>query len=314
MKIICDQCGENIQPLSNYCSYCGSESPRKTVLLTEKLKLNDPVFCPSCGKPSYSDSLYCSWCGIFLFEKPDKDIVYCPKCKSKNRIEAKICSVCKYNISDWFQMRGVVSEDIGIPNNLIIHETMNDVYYHFLSDQSLTIGADPSSNIHIACPWVSSKHLTIDHIRKKIIDNKSTNGTYINRTSRRITEESIYDVKEFNLAGAFTFTTIIVNNAVSIRLTAILDEAECKKVGNLNSINKLRKYYYIMLFGDTKIYIRRMDGEVCADDQKDEKMQLIEFAERYFYFSNLQGNIKNRLITKKYSTLPANWKIILEDK
>ena len=312
MRIICDQCGEEVQPLANYCSYCGSEAPRKTVMMTEEVKIENPIYCPSCGKSSFSDSLYCAWCGEFLFEKPDKDIIFCPVCNSRNRAEAKICSTCENKLTDWFGMKGIVAEKLGIRNNLILHETMNDIYYHFINGRSLSIGASSSSDIKISCPWVSSKHATVDFFSNSLIDNNSTNGTYVNRTPERINKLSFEVIKEFNIAGSFTFTINKFNNAFSLRLTAILDEDECRKVGNPQEMNELRKHYYIMVFGDTKIYVRRVDGYIEAREIKLEPMQVVEIIDGFFYFSNTKGNGRNRLITKKYSSLPINWKIIRE--
>lgn len=314
MKSLCNQCGEEILPLSNYCSYCGAEAPRATVLVTEEVIPDNPIYCSNCSKASCSDSLFCSWCSDFLYERNNKLTLSCPKCGKKNRGDSKICSSCGLSLADWFLMKGHIAETLGVKENLTLHETMNDIYYHFIYDKSLTIGSSSNTDIRISCPWVSSKHATIDFSTLSLIDNNSSNGTYVNRKPERVTKLPFEVIKEFNVAGAFTFTVIKFKNAFSFRLTAILDEEECNKVGNPQALDELRKHYYIILSNDTKIFIRRIDGYLESKKDNHEPMQLLEVNNGFFYFSNTQGEQKNRLVTKKHSTLPVNWKIIKKDK
>ena len=311
MSIYCKQCGENILPLANYCSYCGAEAPKQTIMITDEFTPENPIFCPDCSKLSFSDSLYCSWCGDFLYERNNsRAAIFCPKCGKKNGNDARICANCGLNLEDWFLMKGEVAENLGIKNTLTLHETMNDLYYHFVSNKSLTIGKSENSDIRINCPWVSRNHAIIDINSRSLIDNNSANSTFVNRKPDRITKLNFDDIQEFNIAGVFTFTLVKFKNAFAARLTAVLDEKECFKVGNPHALEELRKHYFIIIYGDVKIFIRRIDGYPEFGINNNEPMQMIEFDSGFFYFSNLKGNAKRRLITKKYSTLPANWVII----
>lgn len=310
MRINCNQCGEEIIPLANFCSYCGAEAPRKTVVYKKDAeKIESPGYCPHCGQEIPKDALYCHKCGESIYSKPNQLNIYCPQCQEKNSRNAKVCCNCKLNFTDWFSMTGEVAENIGYKGELILKEKMTGKIYHFLNSE-ITIGRKSKNYITIPCQFVSSEHCSIDPQHKSLIDLDSSNGTFINRDPESITNASLIQIDEFNIAGYFTFNFIKLSNSFIFRLSAILDKDECFKHGNKILINKLRDHYYILLTGNDSVFIRKMDGKIVPE--VDDKYEYYRFKinDRYYYFKDLSKNQSEKLIIDKYINLPVNWEVI----
>lgn len=312
MSILCDQCGEAILPLANFCSYCGTEAPHKTVILKNEKQepFENPVYCTACGKPAPYNALYCAFCGEYLYQLPKKNTFYCPKCKEKNNINAKNCSSCGLSFVDWFSMKGIVADNLGLKGNIILHETMNDMFYHFICNNTINIGRNSCNDIIIPCPWISSNHCKLDIQKNLFVDLNSKNGTYINRNNHKINSTPLDSVFEFNLAGSFTFTVTQIKNAFIFRLTAILNQKECEKISNMKVLDELRKHYYILLSDDINIDINMIDGIIEKQPDEQEEAYHINIINKFYYFSDLSRKINNRLILKKYKNIPVNWEII----
>jgi len=312
MKVLCNHCGKAVLPLANFCSWCGEEAPRKTVILKggEELTFQNPAFCPSCGKEAPRNALYCAHCGTFIYQLPKKDTFFCPNCKEKNNAVAKVCASCGISFSDWFSMRGPVAEFLGYKGNITLKETMNDIYYHFLSDKQIRLGRNMDNNIVIPSFWVSGQHCMLDNTRKLLVDLKSTNGTFVNRNGKRIKSFSMSSVFEFNIAGSFTFTVTSLINAFAFRLTAILNQNEVQKFSDIQSLDELRKHYFILLSGDAEIIIYKIDGIIEKQSDNNQEIYKIQVLNNFYYFSDFARNINNRLILKDFNNMPVNWEII----
>lgn len=311
MSILCDQCGVGILPLANFCSYCGAEAPRKTVVLNseQQKSFKNPIFCPACGESSPKDALYCASCGLYLYQLTEKNVLFCPGCKEKNKTNAKICTSCGLSFSDWFSMKGIVAENIGYNGNIILKESMNDISYHFMWNKIISIGRSSENDIVLPIPLVSGQHCKFDNKKQLIIDLKSKNGTYVNRNSQKINNIPLNQIYEFNIAGSFTFTVSRIVNAFIFRLTAILNQEHCQKFGNMQAIDELRKHYYIIPSGDAEFYIRKIDGVIESKINNMEESCQIKILKRYYYFSDLSRNINDHLVLKKYKNIPVNWEI-----
>jgi len=311
MRVLCDQCSNEILPLGNFCSYCGAEAPHKTVVLNnEKQKpLKNPVFCPVCGEPAPIDALYCASCGSYIYKLPEKHTLFCPKCMEKNNKNAKICTSCGLSFVDWFSMKGVVAENIGYQGNIILKETMNDFFYHFIWDNTISIGRNPDNNVVLSSPWVSGQHCKFDINKQLLIDLSSKNGTYINRISRKITNIPLSQIYEFNLAGSFTFSVCKIVNGFIFRLSAILNQERCRKSGNMQALDELRKHYYILLSGDAELHIGKIDGIVEKQYDNMQETYKIKIFNRFYYFSDLSRKINDHLVLKKHKNIPVNWEI-----
>ena len=312
MNILCDQCGLEILPLANFCSYCGTEAPRKTVVFSEgqKKPIKNPVFCPACKKPAPKDALYCAFCGSYLYQLPEKNTLFCPKCTEKNNVNAKICTSCGLSFSDWFSMKGIVAENIGYKGNIILRETMNDISYHFIWDNTIDIGRNTDNDIVLPIPLVSGKHCKFDIKKQLLFDLNSKNGTYVNRNSNKITSISLNQIYEFNIAGSFTFTVIKIVNAFIFRLSAILNQEQCRKLGNMQALDDLRKHYFILLSGDADLNVRKIDGVIEKQHDNIQENCQIKILKRFYYFSDLSRKINDRLVLKKYKNIPVNWEIV----
>lgn len=311
MKILCNHCGKAILPFANYCSWCGEEAPRKTVVLNGKEipVIENPVFCPSCGKEAPRNALYCAVCGYFFYQPPQKDTFYCPNCKERNPARANVCAACGISFDDWFAMRGAVAETLGYKGNITLKETMNDRYFHFLCDEQITIGRNPDNDIVVPSLWVSGRHGKFDMNKHLLYDLNSKNGTYVNRSDRRIKSFSMTGIFEFNLAGAFTFTVTSLKNAFVFRLTAILNQNGAQKVSDTQSLEELRKHYFILFSGDAEIVIYKIDGVIEKQSDNKEEIYQINLLDNFYYFSDFSRNMNNRLILKDINNLPVNWEI-----
>jgi len=311
MTFHCENCGTKINPYYNFCPFCGSQAPQKTVVHKSKEEhIKDGIFCSYCKIKNLKDALYCSSCGESLFQKPTSKHLYCPQCGEKNSISAKHCFNCNLSLPDWFSMKGEIATRLGYQGNLILLEKMTDVYYHFYIQKKVTIGRVKDNDIIIPCEWISSRHCSFDLESGKLIDQDSSNGTFINRSKDKISSISIQQINEFNIADAFTFSVVQSKNLFIFRLTSVLDEKECKKASNFKEISELRKHYFILVFGDDEILIRKMDGKIIDETESSQDYYRIALINKKYYYTEFSKNIDKQLILKKFNKLPVNWKIL----
>lgn len=325
MIIHCNNCNNELHPTYLFCPFCGSEAPKKTIvgkIIEEKIKT--PIFCPHCKKENLQQALFCSSCGEDLYSLPKGDFQYCPYCGEKNRTNARYCFKCSKNFANWYDMQADVADKLGHFGDLSLYETMTETYYNFITQGKITIGRLEDNDICIPCQWVSGKHCSFDISNQKLIDLNSANGTFINRSDNPIKNVTFSQTGEFNLASVFTFTVIKTKALFIFRLTAVLDEKECERVGNIQKINELRKHYFILVNGNDKIYIRKLDGKIITDPASSEIKKIaasrrarnmddfytINIKNQKYYFSELTKNIENKLILKIHNNIPVNWKIL----
>jgi hypothetical protein len=309
MQIICDQCGRKIDSTNNFCSFCGMEAPRRTLLFSEEeIKIEIPVYCAHCKVENVNEALYCSDCGESIYSKPSESYMFCGKCGTKNKEGAKICIECGLNFSDWFNMKGEVADKLGFQGDLILKEKMTGFTYHFISSNKFLIGRNSTNDMIIPCSWVSSKHCEFNLKEKRLIDS-STNGTFINRKPDHIKSEPLEYISEFNIAGSFTFPLVKKENLYIFHLGAIIDEKECRRNGDGASFDKLRKTYFILYQGDFKLKIQKMDGYIGDKLKPHSKYYRFRLINGFYYYSDKDRDIDNNLIVKEFSNLPRNWKV-----
>jgi DNA-directed RNA polymerase subunit RPC12/RpoP len=313
MEMYCIKCSAPLGAFDNYCCFCGAEAPRGTIAAdVEARKIEKGIYCPHCGHTNLKEALFCSDCGKHLYEKPRHSPFFCPRCAGRNSLTADYCFKCSISFKEWFAMKGEIAAELGYKGNFILFETMNNLFYHFIKDDSFTIGRGSDNDFVLPAGWVSSRHCTIDLKNNRLLDNGSANGTYINRKGDKIKSVPLNMVGEFNIAGIFTFNVVHNADLFIFRLTAVLDEEGLKKQGILNMFNELRDHYFILIKGSAAITIRKMDGEIL--DSSDEKMEYftIEINEDGYYFSDQERGLKRRLLLKKYNNLPINWNITMD--
>lgn len=312
MTLLCDQCGKPLLPLANYCSYCGGEAPRKTVVVSQQDEktFENPVYCPECGKEAPEDSLYCASCGSSLYEMPESSTFYCPQCKEKNRSGAKLCVSCGLHFQEWCAMQGPVAQRIGYKGNLVLKEKMTGNFYHFLTDDTLTIGRSHDNTICISAPWVSGSHCLIDNRAKVLTDPGSKNGTFVNRDSRRVGKLSLDTVFELNIAGLFTFTFFQTGSAFVLYLSAILNQDLCRKMADLNKLDELRKHYFILYSGNFEVNIYKLNGDIAREYDPLQEAYRFTVLDGHYYFFDLSGKTDRQLLLKNNNNLPPNWEVV----
>ena len=310
MTHYCIKCSSVLDPFYNYCPYCGYEAPRGTIMPDEQpVELSEGIYCVHCGKLNVADGLFCSECGHHLYERPQGEFLLCPKCGKRNKSDADFCYHCAQNFGDWFAMRGKIARELGWRGSFVLHETMNDVYYHFLRQPTVWLGRAEQNDIVLPSGWVSGRHCRIDVQNWRLTDTGSTNGTFVNRKAERITSLSLDMVQEFNLAGVFTFTVLKKRRLFIFRLTAILDQEGLKREGRLDDFNELRKHYFILVGGNGTIDVRKMDGEILTAGDEMMEFFTVDVREDGYYFTDRDHDLKERLLLKKYNNLPVNWRI-----
>jgi len=307
MQIICDQCGKKIESINNFCPFCGTEAPKRTVLFSEEKKeIENPIFCTHCGIKNIPKALYCADCGEHLYTKSAENKMYCGTCGQKNKSQAKVCIECGLQFTDWFQMRGEVAKKLGYRGNLSITEKMTGFTYHFLSNDIFAIGRNADNDMKIPCTWVSGKHCYFDFKKKHLIDI-STNGTFINRKPDRIKSEPLEFISEFNIGGSFTFPIVKKKNIFMFHLGAIIDEKECRRNGDGEAFDKLRKTYFILYCGDFELKIQKLDGYIGETLKPHSKYYKIKSMDGYYYYSDEDREINNGLLMQEFCNLPGNW-------
>ena len=254
MKLNCDQCGKPLIGDAKFCPYCGEMAPQKTILFEEEKQIiANPKYCPECKAVNLQEALFCMECGSRLHSRPDNPTFYCGVCGEKNKTSAKVCCNCGLNFEDWFAMRGKITSELGYKGDLILTEKMTGITYQFLSPKKFSIGRTGDNDMSIPCKWVSRHHCNID-IENKIFNDTSTNGTFINRKSEHISKEQLELVGEFNVAQSFTFYLVKEQNLFGFRLGAILDEDDCRRNGDGDAFDRLRKVYTFLYWGTIQLY------------------------------------------------------------
>jgi len=307
VRINCDQCGKKINSISNFCPFCGTEAPRRTVLFTEnKQEIKNPIFCVHCRVKNIPEAIYCSDCGEHLYKKPIDNQIFCGQCGQKNKSKAKVCIECGLSFLDWFSMKGEIAEKLGFRGNLSIREKMTGFIYHFISNSEFSIGRNSTNDLVIPCSWVSGNHCHFDFKKKRLIDS-STNGSFINRKPDHIKSEPLEFITEFNIAGSFTFPLIKKENLYVFHLGAIMDEKECRRNGDGASFDKLRKTYFIIQNGDFELKIQKLDGYIGETLKPHSKYYTFKLINGFYYYSDKDRNIDDNLLMKEFYNLPSNW-------
>jgi len=314
MTIFCEQCGRPIHPDHLFCRSCGADSPKITKKGEwEEEFIDNPIFCPSCGTKNTEDALFCSQCGHNIIKNPTLEEgnevkrLYCPSCGRKNSPKARICAACSFSIEDWFLQKGTAAQSYGLTGNFILHESMNGVSYHFCYDRNIIIGRD--GNISIPCSFISANHVQIDFENFTLSDLDSTNGTFINRSPERIGSATLATVTEFNLGGYFTFTVKKKDKLLFYRLTAILEEKECARQGDIEEFEKLRDEFFVYPGSNGVLYIGKYDRKLTFNPIKEDVYWSITVENGFYYYSDPDNGIDQQLILKQGNNFPVNWMV-----
>ncbi len=311
MTCFCERCGRSLHPDNLFCPACGAQAPRGTRIGdAEPERLKSPVHCPSCGQPCPEDARFCTACGAGIFDRPATgSAVYCPSCGTGNSSAARVCGRCGMSLDDWFQRKGEAAKQLGVTAPFGLVESYNGITYRFLDGSPLSFGRNPGNDITIPCAFVSGRHLDLHPTGNSLADRGSTNGTYINRSPERINAVPLDLVSEFNLAGYFTFTIVRAEGLSAFRLSAILEEDECRRNGSGPAFDALRKVWYIFMNDGASVLVGKTDGKVAAVPKQEEVYWKLEKADGYMYFSDPDEDVNNLLVQKGGVDLPINWKI-----
>jgi len=311
MNVYCDRCGRTLHPDHLFCPSCGAQAPRGTRIGdSPPEQIDKPVYCPTCGHPCPEEALFCTSCGAGIFHRPAAgSTIHCPSCGAGNSSTARVCQRCGLSLEAWFQRKGAAARQLGVTAPFSLLETYNGVTYRFLDGTPLFFGRNPGNGVIVPCAFVSGRHLELDPAGNSLNDPGSTNGTYINRSPERITSVPLDIVSEFNLAGYFTFTIVRAEGLLAFRLSAILEEEECRGNGNGPAFDSLRKVWFIYMTDGASMLAGKTDGKAAAAAKQEEVYWKIEKIDGYHYFSDPDEDITSLLIQKGGAELPVNWKI-----
>jgi len=197
--------------------------------------------------------------------------------------------------------------------NLILQAPNANAKVVLLSEPILKIGrgskkGDIIKDNMLLLPWtrISGQHVEIDFQEGTIKDLNSTNGTFINKKTDKITQALLTDITEFNLASDLTFRVFYQANSFS----GILFSGFTTKFDNTlpftskTSLGEsLMDCFFIYLpthKKDIKLYIRKFDGRpIYGNDILDEKdCYIIQREYERLLYSDLEKGIKDLIILK----------------
>lgn len=187
----CPSCGQNNTAGSGYCQFCGQ--PMQPQAQAEDV-------CPHCGRGNPQGSKFCLYCGAPMQEQPVAPQDFCPHCGQGNPQGSQFCLACGQPMQQMqpqpmfpYLIREKTGERVAVDKPSFRIGKERQYCDYFVSDNSA----------------VSRSHADIltKGERYFIVDNNSTNKTYVNfRAIPILTEVEIFDGTKLRLANEdFTF-------------------------------------------------------------------------------------------------------------
>ena len=198
--------------------------------------------------------------------------------------------------------------------NLTLQAPNSQVNIILLAQPQVIIGRSSGKGTlieanRINLPWgrVSGDHLFVDFEQGVIKDLNSSNGTYINKETSKITNESLTKITEFNLATDLTFKTFYEPTAFS-GLVFTNFSTNFEKAPSYTSKSELddvlSKCFFIYLppaSSEVKLFIRKYDGKpIYGNEMLDYKdCFIIQRDKGVFYYSDYKEDIISFPILKE---------------
>ncbi len=309
MILYCHKCKTPLTIFDNFCRKCGEDAPRLTIPPdAQEPALTEYVHCAHCAAKNHKDALYCAACGKGIYSAPG-GACFCPQCGRKNPAGSRFCTGCTLSLSDWFAMKSAVAQRLGLTGNVTFIERMTGITFSFFTEGAVTIGRSDQNTVTVPCLWLSSRHCTVDPDKGVLADNKSTNGTFVNRKPDRVLSVPFSRIEELNLGSALTFKAVQCSGLLAIRLSAVLKDAACGTCTNENACEVLRKRY--LVFGRSgEVHIRKSDGEVVPAVAVAEPCCTIAVADGAYFLTDTGKSMRRQLLLKDGANMPENWKIV----
>jgi len=202
--------------------------------------------CPACKCVNPETIIFCENCKADLssenvYGKSEIEIVFvknCPNCKTYNRFDAIVCAKCDYPLDEIKPKKFLRNRQIILPvkteikPKIIKENSLNSTMLESpkISEHILTFVTHEGKAIEIQVgkkvilgkegevspdlftpyPTVSREHLIVEFDNQQwfIMDNKSTNGTYLNGKIIKVGEP--YLIKKGDVINLSTKFTLVV--------------------------------------------------------------------------------------------------------
>lgn len=210
---------------------------------------------------------------------PDSNLKY----NLKENIQAKIGLVNEVlplvsqynlqNVSDIAYMIDDFTQKLTNPNKnedneghkLIILDnfTMKNIVLFY--QKEISIGREINNDISILSDWISGTHCHLDFVSEVLVDNNSTNGSFVNEKPDKIKSSNLKKISTFNLASAFEFSFAVSTNAYSFKLIRITDKELLKDPALKEIIQSLFNTEFICFTDEASLYLNKSYSSITFD-------------------------------------------------
>jgi len=183
--------------------------------------------------------------------------------------------------------------------------------------ESIAIGRDDDNDIVIPSDWVSNNHCLIAFKNGVLIDNNSTNGTFVDSTDKNITEAGFGSFKYFNIAGAFEFELIQFSASSKqgisylMRLNRVTDLEVFKDNKTRELIQSLFNTEFIFLHQGDGMCLNKISGQISNCEQKEDSELIIEAVNNNFVLSDKSQSLRQKRISEITSAQIERYKFVL---
>ena len=164
--------------------------------------------------------------------------------------------------------------------NLVILDKYTAKKIVIFSKTTVNIGRNEITNdIALRSEWVSNNHCILDFSSNLLVDNNSTNGTFLINSKERINKHKLDIRCNFNIAQAFEFLLERFSTYSILKIVKILDpEIEAK---DLNYIQSLLKTDFVCMKKYGEIAINTITGKINSEGTSNEKDLIIIYDDNF---------------------------------
>ncbi|MCB5249553.1 MAG: FHA domain-containing protein [Candidatus Cloacimonadales bacterium] len=187
---------------------------------------------------------------------------------------------------------GELSDEKTTCAKLIILDQYTMKNYVVFCKDIISIGRDDDNDIVIPCDWISANHCEIMPRKAALIDKDSTNGTFIDMSTKHISEAGFASFKHFNLAGAFEFsleqfaTNDKLQASYLMKLNRVTDLEVFKDSQLRDLVQSLFNTDFVFLSEHDKLCLSKESGQLSNCINVDEQSLIIETVNRQYVLSD----------------------------
>ena len=199
-------------------------------------------------------------------------------------------------ITELEQKYGVNSSDAAIGNRLVILDKFSLRNYVVFSQPVIRFGRDEDNDVILKSSWVSGLHCILDCTNGKLRDNGSTNGTYINGKSERITEKPLSEIDYFDIGRQMVFSIELIHKGYYLKLQRIQDNKLLESPELKDYVQSLMNTEFIYLEPNGGFTINKLSGNIDEPETPPDEQIRVEYSNNSFFFTDSEsGKIHQKL-------------------